>query len=100
MRAQSCHVACVEKIHSVSKYSIFNSLMMRQVELVRQGWFLDVLFQSRPTRESILSRDCELRGTEAQLSVEDFIVRSPEESRMKLPEPLGYSRIAGSVPLE
>src|SRR5260370_29142360 len=47
------HVTCIEEVHGATKCSVFNALMMRQIQLIRERWFFNMRFQSRPTRKSI-----------------------------------------------
>src|SRR5271166_3652813 len=62
---QTRDVTRIQKFHRATKRHVFNSLMMRQIQLIRERWLSNVLFQSRPAPKSILSSDCELRVTEA-----------------------------------
>src|SRR5436305_9775674 len=72
VKAQSRYVAGIQKLHTAAKDRVFNSLVVRQIELVGKGGLLNVLFQSCPTRESRLSRNGKLRITKPKRSAEDF----------------------------
>src|ERR1700676_5115817 len=95
--SQTRHVTCIEELHRTAKCRIFNSLLVRQIQSIGERWFFNVPFQPRPAGKSIFAGDRNLRVTEAKLSVEDFSVRGPTETRVKFPDPRGYSRSAGGT---
>jgi hypothetical protein len=94
VRAQTRCITRIEKFHGAAKSFIFNPLLVRQIQPVAERWFFDVPFQSRPARKSIFAGDGKLRVAEAEPAVEDFSVRSTKETRVKFPDPLGYTRSA------
>jgi hypothetical protein len=97
VRAQTNYVTCIEEFHGAAKWCIFNSLLVRQIQSIGERWFFDVTFQPRPARKSIFAGDCKLRVTEAEMGVEDFSVHGPTKTRVKFPDPLGYSRSVGGT---
>jgi hypothetical protein len=97
VRAQTNYIAGIEEFHGATKWCIFNSLLVRQIQSIGERWFFDVTFQPRPARKSIFAGDCKLRVTEAEMGVEDLSVRGPAESWVKFPDPLGYSRSVNSM---
>jgi hypothetical protein len=44
MGPQIRHVTCVEEFHGAPERRVFNSLVMRQIELVRERWSLNMSF--------------------------------------------------------
>ena len=44
MGPQIRHVTCVEEFHGAPERRVFNSLVMRQIELVRERWSLNMGF--------------------------------------------------------
>ena len=94
VRAQTSRVTCIEEFHGAAKCFIFNPLLVRQIQPVGERWFFDVPFQPRPARKSIFAGDGKLRVAEAERGVEDFSVRGTKETRVKFPDPLGYTRSA------
>ena len=92
VRAQTSHVTRIEQVHCAAKCWIFNSLLVRQIQLIGRRRLFDVTLQSRPARKSMLAGDGKLRVTETEMGVEDFSIRGPMETRMKFSDPLSYSR--------
>lgn len=85
---QALCVAGIEKVHSAAEGPIFNSFMVRQMQLVGERWFLNMLFQPRPTRKSILARNHQSRVAPMDGGSEHLGVRGSGEAREKFPHPL------------
>jgi len=100
VRTQASDIACIDEVYRAPKCCVFNPLFVWQIQSIGERWFFKVSLQSRPAGKSIFAGDCELRITEAELGVEDFSVTGPSETRVKFPDPLGYSRSSGFVLLE
>jgi len=65
VRPQTSHIAGIDEFHGATKRCVFNALMMRQFQWIRERGFCNVRFQSRPARKSILASDGELCITKA-----------------------------------
>jgi hypothetical protein len=100
MVAQAGNVSGVEKIDGAAKYRVFDSLMMRQVELIGERGSFDMAFQASPTGESRLASDGQLGVAQAKLSAENFGVRGALEARVKLTNQLSRGWIAGGFRLQ
>src|SRR5216684_6350062 len=98
--AQSCRVPGINKIYGAAKDGIFDSFMVRQIQLIRQRRFFYMPFQSCPAWKSSLAGDGELRVAELQLPRENVIVGGAMEARMKFPDALRRSRVARSMLLQ
>ncbi len=61
VRPQTSHITGIEEFYGATKRRIFNALMMRQIQLIRDRGFFNMRFQSRPARKSIFASDGELR---------------------------------------
>src|SRR5258706_1282859 len=61
---QSCHVPSINKIYGTAKNGVFDSFMVRQIQLIRQCRFFNMPFESCPAGKSRLTGDGELRVTE------------------------------------
>ena len=57
---QTCCITCIEKVHGTTKSGVFNSLVVRQIQLIGERRLFNMPFQPCPTRKSILASDCEL----------------------------------------
>ena len=97
VRTQTGCVTGIDQIHSVAKNRIFDSFMVRQIQLIRQRRFFDMPFESCPAWKSSLAGDYELRVTKLQVLRENVIVRGAMEARMKFPDALRRSRVARSM---
>ena len=97
VRTQTSYVTSIEEFHGTAKCCIFNPLLVRQIQSIGERWSFNVPFQPRPARKSIFAGDCKLRVTEANRGVEDFSVRGPTKTRVKFPDPLGYSQSVGGT---
>src|SRR5258706_1108627 len=64
INAQTCDVACINKVDGVAKNRVFDSFMVRQIQLIRQCRFFNMPFESCPAGKSRLTGDGELRVTE------------------------------------
>jgi hypothetical protein len=95
--AQANRITCIDQIHSAAKEDIFNAFVVGQVQLVGEGGLFNVPLQPRPAGKSGLPRDGELGIAQLQGGVEYLGVGGPPKARMKFPEPLGCSQVAGSV---
>jgi hypothetical protein len=95
--AQISCVTCIEEFHGMAKRCIFNPLLVRQIQSIGERWFFNVPFQPRPARKSVFAGDGKLRVTKAQLTLEDFSVRGPMETRVKFPDPLRCFRSVGGT---
>ncbi len=62
---QPSHVTSIDEVHGATKCRVFNSLVMRQMQLIGERRFFNMRLQSRPAGKSILASDCELGITEA-----------------------------------
>ncbi len=85
---QSGHVPCVNKTHGTAKNRVFDSFVMRHIQLIGQRRFFNMPFQSCPALKTRFTSDGELRIAELQVSPEDFGIRGAMESRMKFPDAL------------
>jgi hypothetical protein len=94
---QTSRVTCIEEFDGAAKCSIFNPLLVRQIQLIGERWFFNVPLQPRPARKSIFAGNGKLRITETELGVEDFSVRGPAETWVEFPDALGYPRSAGGT---
>src|ERR1700733_9599445 len=84
----------------MAKCIVFNSFLVRQIELIGQSRLFNMPFQPRPTQEAGLASNSELGVAELKLRVKNIGVRSPTEPRMELPNALGRCRIAGGMFLQ
>ena len=55
-RTQACDSARIDKIHGETECGIFNSFVVREIELVGKRWLLNVPLQPAPARETVLAR--------------------------------------------
>jgi hypothetical protein len=97
---QAGGVAGIEQVDRASKNGVFNTLVVRGIEMIGKRWFFDVRFQPGPAGKSVFSGDGQLGISQAQLGDKDCSVRRAAETRMKFPEPLRSRRIAGGVRFE
>ncbi len=88
--AQAFGIAGVQKLHGTAKCGVFDSLVVGQIQVVGEGRFFDVPLQARPTRESTLASNGELRVAETELSGEDFSVSGLRVTWVKLSDSLGH----------
>ena len=65
MNKKSRGVAGIDEIDGTAKCGVFNSLVVRQSQLIGESGFFDVVLEARPAWKSILAGDGELRVTEA-----------------------------------
>ena len=49
MGTQTYFFPGIEEVHGATKCGVFNALMVRQVQLIGECWFLNVLFQLLPS---------------------------------------------------
>ena len=99
MRTQPIDIARIQKFYRMAKCRVFDSLLVRQIQPIGERWLFNVPLQPRPARKSIFAGDGELRVAEAELSVEDFGICGPTETRMKFPDPLGRSGVRAACSL-
>ena len=98
--SQSGDITGIKKLHGAAKCDVFNSLMVRQIELIGERGPFNMPFQFGPARKSMFASDGELRVAEAERGVENFNVRGMDETRKKFPEALRGVLIASSMRLE
>src|ERR1700756_5893237 len=97
MHSQTLCIAGVEKFDRTAKYGIFDSFVMRKVELIARFGLLNAPLHFRPARKSALTRNRDLRVTQTQMRGEYFGIRSFGPARMKLTDSLGHGRIVRGV---
>jgi hypothetical protein len=97
---QSRDVPCIYKIYGAPKRRVFDSFMMRQIELIGLSRLFDMPFESGPALEASFARDDELGVAEFERRGENHGVRGTSETRMKFPDALGRCAIAGNMFLQ
>jgi hypothetical protein len=88
--AQTSGISGIEQINRAAKNVIFDSVMVRQVELIRERGSFNVPFQSRPTGKAVFAGDGELRVAQTEMSGEDLIICGFTQARMKLTDSLRH----------
>src|SRR5580700_4067496 len=94
VRAQTGCVAGINEIYGAAKNRVFDSFMVREIQLIGERRLFDVLLKSRPALKTSLTSDSELCVTELQRRDKNFSVRGATETWMKFPDALGRSGVA------
>jgi hypothetical protein len=100
MRSQTFCIAGVEQLDRMAKYGVFNSFVMRKVQLIARFGLLNAPLQFRPAQKSTLSRNRELRIAQSQMRAEYFGIRGFGPARMKLADSLCYGKVVRGVRLQ
>src|SRR5262249_321359 len=85
--AQAVDVAVIEELHRAPEGRALDALVMRAIEGIAAGGG-HMALQARPTRETVLPGDGQVRVGESERRGRDFLVRGAREARMELTNPL------------
>jgi hypothetical protein len=88
MRAQSCDIACIDKVNRIAKSKVLNPFVVRESEAVNQSRLFNVSLESGPTCEAVLACDRKLRIAETEMRSKYLLVSCAAEFWMKFSKPL------------
>ncbi len=81
----------------MAKERIFDSFVVGKSDAIAQSGLFDMTPEPGPTGETVFVRDCELRGAEAEMGCEDFLVCCAAKIRMEFPKPLRTAELSCGV---
>src|ERR1700741_2652662 len=100
MCAKPLYIARIDQVNRTPESRVFNSLVMRQHDLIARLGLLNAPLQSGPTRISALAGYGKLRIAQTELGAKDGSIRRFCPPWMKFPEPLGRGRAARTMFLQ